>query len=115
AMPFGRPISGLGIAVLGPTTGFAVTSGELKGPPPDRLWSFEIAGSSPHMVDEAGGSFTLGAMAVDATTKKLFVPDGNAETPRLLMFDVSAPAAATLEKSVASSSTGLPPRSVAWY
>lgn len=62
-----------------------------------------------------GGAYNLGRAAADATAKLLFLPDGDATTPRVRIFDLSAatPVAGTpFEPNPAGH---LPPREAAWY
>lgn len=112
---FGRPISNFDLAILEPSTGFTVTFGEFMGPPPDQLWAFDLAGGPPRKFFDASASFALSGIAVDAGAKLLFVADANEKQPRLHLFDLSNPAAPTLQRSVASSASGLPPRYLGWY
>jgi hypothetical protein len=58
--------------------------------------------------------FDLGRPA--AGNGRFLMPDANAATPRIHVYDARAAGASTLELSfVADTVNGLPPREVAWY
>jgi hypothetical protein len=70
-------------------------------------------GASTKILD--GGTFNLGRAVVDAATKRVFLPDSDATTPRVHIFDASGAAvvpSATFEPNPAGH---LPPREIAWY
>jgi hypothetical protein len=104
--------------IVGGDTAFASTSGALDftsgaQTAPDTLYAIALGtGAGTKVID--GGAFNLGRPAIDAVSMKLFLPDGDAITPRVRVFDVSAaPVAGTpFEPNPAEH---LPPREAAWY
>jgi hypothetical protein len=115
AKTFGRALSPFDVAAVSPSLAFAITGGDFSNMPPDQLWAFDFAGGAPRKVLDGKAAFTLSGLLVDATRKKLLIADGDMKTPRLHVFDLSNPAAITLQSSVTTNAGGLPPRYTAWY
>lgn len=113
-----RPIGYFGTSVLGEQV-FVGTMGALDFATgamtaADAFHVTTFAGDAPtKLVD--GGAFNLGRPATDGASKRLFLPDGDAKTPQVQVFDISgaAPVAGTpFEPNPAGH---LPPREAAWY
>jgi hypothetical protein len=80
----------------------------------DSFYVAALAGGAPTKILD-GGAFNLGRPAADATTKLLYLPDGDATTPRVRIIDLSGatPTAGTpFEPNPAGH---LPPREAAWF
>jgi hypothetical protein len=112
-----QPVSYLAAAVLSGTA-YAATAGSIDfktgaQTAPDTFYSIALAtGAGTKVID--GGAFNLGRPAVDAATKTLFLPDGDAVTPRVRVFDVSGLAAPGTPFEP-NPTEHLPPREVTWY
>jgi hypothetical protein len=112
-----EPVSYNAAAVLGGTA-YAATAGALDPKSgaqtaPDAFYAIALAtGAATKLLD--GGAFNLGRPVIDAATKTLFLPDGDAVAPRVRVFDISAaPVAGTpFEPNPAEH---LPPREAARY
>jgi hypothetical protein len=114
ASAFGRALSAFDVAAASSSLAFAITGGDLSGTPPDQLWAFDFAGGAPRKLYDSKMAFTLSGLLYDAALHKLFVGDGDAMTPRVQVFDLTAPAT-PVQTSLTTSATGLPPRAVSWY
>jgi hypothetical protein len=96
------------LGVLDSKTGAVVT--------PDAFYAVALAtGAAVKLLE--GGAYNFGGAAVDTVHRKVFLPDGDAVTPRVHVFDVSADAATTVPAGVfeADPTGHLPPREIAWY
>jgi hypothetical protein len=94
------------LGVLDLNTGDVVT--------PDAFYAVALGDRAAVKLLE-GGAFNLGRAVVDPATKRVFLPDGDAVTPRVRIFDASGAAvvpAATFEPNPAGH---LPPREIGWY
>jgi hypothetical protein len=81
---------------------------------PDTLYGVALATGTPTKVVD-GGAFNLGRPALDAESKTLFLPDGDATTPRVRVFDVSGATAVAGTPFEPNPADHLPPREAAWY
>jgi hypothetical protein len=115
----GQALNFSGAAVLGDLA-FVATLGAFpdaaSGSPgtSDAFFAASFAGGAPVKLKD-GGAYNLGRAAVDATGKRVFLPDGDFTMPRVHVFDASA-SPATLSTSFEANPSGhLPPREVAWY
>jgi hypothetical protein len=115
AKDFGRALSPFDVAALSPSLAFAITGGDFSNTPPDQLWAFDFTGGTPRKLLDGKAAFTLSGLLADPAHQKLFLADGDAKMPRLHVFDLSNPAAITLQTSLTTSAGGLPPRYVSWY
>lgn len=104
-------------AVLGDTA-FVGTLGQypaLDGSAPgtlDALYAVSlVTGAATMMARDAAGN--LGAAVADPTTKRVFLPDGDAQAPLVHVFDVSGAAPVEVPGFEPNPSTFLPPRSIA--
>jgi hypothetical protein len=80
---------------------------------PDTFYSIALAtGAGTKVID--GGAYNLGRPAIDGSSKTLFLPDGDAVTPRVRVFDVSSVAVAGTPFEP-NPRQHLPPREIAWY
>ena len=113
-----QPVSYLAAALLGGTA-YVGTSGALdfttnKMTAPDTLYGVALdTGTATKVVD--GGAFNLGQPAIDTDTKALFLPDGDAVTPRVRIFDISGATAVPGTPFEPNPTDHLPPREAAWY
>ncbi|MES1172194.1 MAG: hypothetical protein ABUL77_03065 [Bacteroidota bacterium] len=115
----GQPVNFFSVAVLGETA-FVTTLGTFADPQaglagtPDALYAADLGGGTPVKVLD-GGAYNFGRAAVDGAAKKIYLPDGDAVTPVVRVFDAAAApvvAGAPFESNPAGH---LPPREIAWY
>lgn len=115
--PFGgRPLiyySGLG---ADGTLGFGVTQGDFTGPVTDQFWAFDTTGGTATKLADASKRFTFGALLVDPAREVVYLPDANANQPRVHVYSYGGSAVPTLQTSIDTNpSLGLPPRAIAQY
>jgi hypothetical protein len=95
------------------TRAFTATLGSFSPSVPDTLYAFDFVGGTT-MSFGTGGAFNLGIPA--GGNGRLLVPDADASTPRVHVFDIRGAGAPTETLAfVPDTVNGLPPRVVAWY
>lgn len=62
-----------------------------------------------------GGAYNFGRVAVDAVHKQVLLPDGDAVTPLVHVFDVSVDPPVAVRTFEANPGAHLAPREIAWY
>jgi hypothetical protein len=112
-----QPVSYTAAAVLGGTA-YVTTAGSLDfatgaQTAPDAFYGVALPAGTPAKIID-GGAFNLGRPAIDAATSTLFLPDGDAVTPRVRVFDVSGAAVAGMSFEP-DPGAHLPPREASWY
>jgi hypothetical protein len=115
----GQPISYSSTVVLGEMA-FIATAGALDFATqatviPDGFYSASLAGDAPPIKLLDGGAYNLGRAAADATTGKVFLPDGDAVQPRVRILDPSGTSNGTNRSVEANPAGHLPPREIGWY
>lgn len=116
---FGAPVSGQSLAVGAGKHVYVVASGEFDADfnltRADALFSHQVGGAAaPVKLLAATGAFQLGGLALDAG--RLYVPDADATTPKLRVFDLANPAAPVEVAAIDSNpGQGLLPRGAALY
>jgi hypothetical protein len=115
AAAFGRALSPFDAAAHSAYLAFAITGGEFSGTPPDQLWAFDPNVGAPRKLLDGKKAYTLSGLLVDPASKRLLVADAAPGAPKLHLFDLTDPGAPTLETSLTSSATGLPPKYLSWY
>lgn len=109
-----QPLSADSGGAISATAGLAVSLGNTKKMPPDRLWSYDVVAGTVTPVMEATDGFVYGALLSDPEHKQVFLADGANNKPRIHIIDVSA--APTVKASFdPNPSVGLPPRALGWY
>lgn len=99
---------------------FVATLGEypnmMTGTPgsSDVFYYAPLGGGAPVKLAE-GAAGDLGVAAVDPTSKRVFLSDGNFTKPMMRVFDATTGAALPAADFEPNPSTHLPPREVAWY
>jgi len=96
-----------------PARAFTSTMGSFTPSVPDHLYQFDFVTGVTASFGMTS-AFDMGRPA--AGNGRLLVPDANAATPRIHVFDASG-AGAPAETSAFAADTvnGLPPREIAWY
>ena len=111
AAGFGRPASGFDLVVLEPKAAFTVINGDGMMVN-DAVWGFDftVAGGAPRKLYDGGSSYVL-AIAGDAARGTLYVMDAAKTMPQVHVLKADGSKTA----SFASSSSGLPPRTLTLY
>lgn len=81
---------------------------------PDSLFAITLDTGTPTKVID-GGAYNLGRFALDPTSKALLLPNADAVTPRIHIFDVSTDTAVEGTMFEANPAEHLPPREIAAY
>lgn len=114
--PFGgRALASLSAIARDGALGFAVTSGEFTGGPTDQLWALDVAAASATLLVDSSESFTFGSVVVDRSHQRAYLPDANADHPRVQIYSYAGAAPALAASINANPTIGLPPREIAWY
>ena len=96
-----------------PTRAFTSTLGSFTPSVPDHLYQFDYV-SGVTMSFGMTSPFDLGRPAGGGG--RLLVPDANAATPRIHVYDARGAGVPTEEQTFAAdTANGLPPREIAWY
>jgi hypothetical protein len=94
------------------TRAFTSTLGSFSPSVPDTLYQFDfVAGTTKSFA--TGTPFDLGIPAGGGG--HLLVPDANASSPQIHVYDITGAAAVEAFSFVADTANGLPPRQIAWY
>jgi hypothetical protein len=101
------------VALVGTLGSFPDAKAGSPGSADAVFWVALDGSSSAKVLD--GGAYNLGRAAADGTRKRVFLPDGDATTPRVHVFDVSATGATESGTFESNPAAHLPPREVAWY
>ena len=79
------------------------------------MWQFDFTRGVPQKLLDAGASFVLGGLVYDPTTRRMFLGDANAQSPKLHVFDVSTASPAELPSLSSDPEEGLLPRFLGLY
>jgi hypothetical protein len=107
------PLAANNVVPLSSSLVVASVYGNFDPPSGDSLHTLDLATGSATMIAASTGGFALGRGAYDPVTRRLFVPDAEADAPRLRRFDRALDGSFTEATSTTlAPELGLPPRAV---
>ena len=115
AAAFGRPLSGSDLAVVSPTLAFAIVPGDFSGSPPDQVWQFDFTRGIPQKLLDASSAWVLGGLVFDPDSRRVFLGDADAQSPKLHVLNVSLWPPAELPSLVSDPARGTVPRALGLY